>query len=138
MITASYEREFNVVVLDFKGNVDGTQATQVYSDVEKILPEEGKGFSLLADLTSIDTMEPEVEGEVKKTMGLLKTHGVREVLRVIDPDMEIGFNILSRRYYPDTVKVLNFRSREQAEAHRAALLDQNRVSGEELFHARED
>ncbi len=115
MIRASYAREYNVVVLDFKGNVDGAQAKQVYSDLEKILPE--KGFSLLADLTSIDTMEPEVEEEVKKAMGLFKTHGLREVIRVIDPDMEIGFNILSRRYYPKTVKVLNFRSREQAEAH---------------------
>jgi hypothetical protein len=88
MIRASHAGEYNVVVLDFKGNVDGAQATQVYSDLEKILPEKGKGFSLLADLTSIDTMEPEVEGEVKKAMGLLKTHGLREVLRVIDPAME--------------------------------------------------
>lgn len=117
MIKASYDGECNVLILDFKGNVDGAQAKQVYSDLEKILPEKGKGFSLLADLTSIETMEPEVEGEVKKAMGLFTTHGVSEVLRVVDPDMEIGFNILSRTYYPNTVKVLNFRSREQAEAH---------------------
>jgi uncharacterized protein (DUF302 family)/anti-anti-sigma regulatory factor len=117
MISASYQGEYNVVILDFKGNVDGAQAKQVYSDLEKILPANGEEFSLLADLTSIDTMDPEVEGEVKKAMGLLKRHNVSKVLRVIDPDMEIGFNILSRHYYPSTVKVLNFRSREQAEAH---------------------
>jgi peroxiredoxin/anti-anti-sigma regulatory factor len=118
MVKASYDSECNVVVIECGGNVDGAQAWQLYSDTEKILSKISSGFTLLVDLSSVETMEPEVEVEIKKAMGLFKTRGVSQVLRVLpDPDMDIGFNILSRSYYSDKVKALTFRTRSQAEAH---------------------
>ncbi len=118
MVKASYDGECNAVIIEFSGNVDGAQAWQLSSDIEKILSKRSEGFSLLADFSSVETMEPVVEVAIKKAMKLFKTRGVSQVLRVLpDPDMDIGFNLMSRSYYSDKVKPLTFRSRSQAEAH---------------------
>jgi peroxiredoxin/anti-anti-sigma regulatory factor len=127
MVKASYDDKWNAVILEFSGNVDGAQAWRLSSDLEKILSNRSKGFTLLADFSSVETMEPEVEVEVKKAMGLFKAHGVSQVLRVLpDPDMDIGFNLLSHSYYSAEVKALTFRSRSQAEAHLRGAPDSER------------
>lgn len=118
MIHVSYDREHKTIVIEFEGNIDGAQARQSSLDLERVVPERRTEFRLLADLTAVQTMELEVEDELKKAMGLFNAHGITEVLRVLpDPDMEVGFNIMSRTYYGKAVKVLTFRSREEAEAH---------------------
>jgi hypothetical protein len=43
---------------------------------------------------------------------------VTEIIRVIpDPNMDIGFNIMSASHYSKQIKVHTVRSRQEAEAH---------------------
>jgi anti-anti-sigma regulatory factor len=118
MVKANYDGERDILILEFKASVDRAQAEQLSLDIERILSTRAKGFTLLADFSSVDTMEPAVEGEIKKTMQLFKARGVKEILRVLpDPDMELGFNILSRCFYAPDTKTLTFRSRQEADAY---------------------
>jgi hypothetical protein len=117
MVKIAYDDKRNAVIIEVEGNVDATQGGQLSADLERILPKDGKGFSLLTDFTLVQTMEPEVEGELKKAMELINSRGVKDILRVLpDPDLDIGFGILTRCFYSDKVRCLIFRSRAQADA----------------------
>src|SRR5437773_3229947 len=118
MIKVSYNQEHNTVIIEFQGNIDATQAEQFFFDIEKVLPKHGKGFKLLTDFSSVDTMELEVQRAIKKAMEFFNARGVSEILRVIpDPAMEIGFNAMSASRYSKEVKVHTLRSRQEARAH---------------------
>jgi len=115
MVKVSYDDEHNTVIIEFEGNIDIAQAERFFSDIEKVLPKPGKGFKLLTDFSSVQTMELAVKDEIKKAMGLFNARGVTEILRVLpDPDMDIGLNIMSRSRYSQDVKILTLRSREEA------------------------
>lgn len=118
MIKVSYDGEHNTAIVEFQGNIDATQAEQFFLDVEKVLPKHAKGFKLLADFSSVETMELEVQRAIKKAMEFFNERGVTEILRVIpDPALEIGFNAMSASRYSKEVKVHTLRSRQEAQAH---------------------
>jgi hypothetical protein len=116
MINVDYDAEHHTVVLEFKGNVDAPQAEHALAELDRVL--RGKtGFRVLSDYSAVDVMEPEVEGEIKKTMEFLSARGATEVFRVLpDPDWDIGFNVMSREHYSKHVKIHTLRSRPEAEA----------------------
>jgi hypothetical protein len=117
MINVNYDAEHNAVVIEFRGNVDAAQAERALSDLDKVLPKGKGGFRLLSDFSAVDVMEPEVEGEIQKTMEFFSARGVSEVFRVLpDPDWDIGFNVMSRARYSKQVKIHTLRSRKEAEA----------------------
>jgi prephenate dehydratase len=63
-------------------------------------------------------MEFSVKGEIEKAMDLFNAQGVTEIIRVIpDPNMDIGFNLMSTSDYSKQVKVHTLRSRQAADAH---------------------
>jgi hypothetical protein len=68
MIKVSYDAEHNCLIIEFKENIDTTQTAQFFSDVEKALPNPGKGFKLLTDFTSVQNMELAVKKEIIKAM----------------------------------------------------------------------
>src|SRR3989442_10783694 len=118
MIKVSYNQEHNTVIIEFEGNIDGAQAEQFFFDIENVLPTHGKGFKLLTDFSSVDTMELEVQRAIKKAMEFFNEQGVTEILRVIpDPAMDIGFKVMSISRYSKEVKVHTLRSRQEAQAH---------------------
>jgi anti-anti-sigma regulatory factor len=117
MVNVSYDHEHNTVIVEFKGNIDAAQAEQFFSDIEQVLPRHGKGFKLLTDFSSVEAMDLAVQRGIKKAMELFNGRGVTEVLRVLpDPDMGIGFNIMSRFRYSKDIRIHTLRSREEAEA----------------------
>jgi len=117
MVKVSYDREHNTIIIEFEGDIDASQAENVFPDLEKILPKHGKGFKLLADFSSVQTMELKVKAAIEKAMGIFKAQGVTEIIRVIpDPALDISLNIMSRSHYSRDVKVLTLRSREEAQA----------------------
>lgn len=117
MVKVSYDREHNTVIIEFEGNIDASQAEKVFPDLEKILPKHGKGFKLLADFSSVQTMELKVKAAIEKAMEIFNAQGVTEIIRVTpDPALDIGLNIMSRSHYSRDVKVLTVRSREEARA----------------------
>lgn len=116
MIKVFYDGLRELVVIEFLGNVDAAQARQALDALERLVPDDGRRFKALADYTRVETMDVEVEAQVKKAMRLLDERGVSEVLRVLpDPDAEVGFDILSRFFYSRDVKFHTYRSRAAAD-----------------------
>jgi hypothetical protein len=117
MINLNYDAEHNAVIFEFKGNVDAPQAERALAELDKVLPRDKGGFRVLADYSAVEVMEPEVEGEIKKTMEFFSARGVTEVFRVLpDPDWDIGFSVMSREHYAKGVKIHTLRLRREAEA----------------------
>jgi anti-anti-sigma regulatory factor len=117
MIKVQYDAVDKAVVIDFQGVIDAAQARGSYAELERILPRDKTGFKLLIDLTGVDQMEPDVEDELKKAMDLANARGVREIFRVMpDPDLDIGFEIMSHAHLSPQVRVHVLRSRRRAEA----------------------
>jgi anti-anti-sigma regulatory factor len=115
MVNVSYDHEHNTVIVEFKGNIDAAQSEQFFSDIEQVLPKDGKGFKLLVDFSSVEAMDLAVQRGIKKAMELFNARGVTEVLRVLpDPDMDIGFNMMSMFRYSKDVRIHTLRSREAA------------------------
>jgi anti-anti-sigma regulatory factor len=117
MINIQYDAVDKTVVVDFKGRIDAAQAQDSYAELDRIVPRDQAGFKLLIDLTGVDEMEPEVENVMKKAMDLISARGVAEIFRVLpDPDMDIGFEIMSSAHYSPQVRVHTVRSRHRADA----------------------
>ena len=117
MTNVRYDDQLNTVILEFEGTVDAAQAERLFSDIEKVVPTPGKGFVLLVDFSLAETMEIAVKQQIEKAMELFSARGVTEILRVLpDPDMDIGFNIMSRSRYRTDARILTLRSREEAMA----------------------
>jgi hypothetical protein len=118
MIKVRYDRERNTVIVEFEGNVDAEQARQFFVDLEDIRPKPENGFKLLTDFSLVDAMEFSVKSEIEKAMDLFNAQGVTEIIRVIpDPNMDIGFNLMSASHYSKQIKVHTLRSRQEAEAY---------------------
>lgn len=117
MIKVDYDAEHNALIVVFEGNVDAAQAEWAFSDLERILPKGKRGFRLLSDYSAVEAMDPEVEGAVLKAMDFVNAHGVEEIVRVLpDPEMDLGFDILSRLHYSKSVRIHTVRSRAEAQA----------------------
>ena len=117
MVKVKYDRKRNTVIVEFEGNVDVGQAKQFFADLEKTRPEPEKDFKLLTDFSLVDAMEFNVKREIEKAMDLFNAQGVTEIIRVIpDPNMDIGFNLMSASHYSKQIKVHTLRSRQEAEA----------------------
>ena len=118
MIKVRYDRGRNTVIVEFEGNVDGEQAKHFFVDLGNIRPKPENGFKLLTDFSLVDAMEINVKGEIEKAMDLFNAQGVAEIIRVIpDPNMDIGFNLMSASHYSKQIKVHTLRSRQEAEAY---------------------
>ena len=118
MIKVRYDRERKTVIVEFEGNVDAEQARRFFVDLENIRPKSENGFKLLTDFSLVDAMEFSVKSEIEKAMDLFNAQGVTEIIRVIpDPNMDIGFNLMSASHYSKQIKVHTLRSRREAEVY---------------------
>jgi hypothetical protein len=116
MIKIDYDSGKNAVIIEVAGDVDAAQGERALQELEKLLPSIERGFKLLADFSAVETMEPDVEGVVIRGMDLVNANGVSEVIRVLpDPDLDLGFNMLSIFHYSRQVQFHNVRTREEAE-----------------------
>ena len=115
MIQINYDRRHNAVVIEFSGKVDTDQGEQYLPRIPEVIPKHGKGFALLVDLSSVESMDTKIQESITKAMDLFNAAGVTKVIRVIpDPDKGIGFNILSVFHYSKNVKILTLPSRAEA------------------------
>ena len=120
MFRISIDNTRNLLTITIDGHFDIAQAEQLYADAEKIVPTCVKGFYVLTDLSSLESMDVAVCPFLVKTMELCNSHGVSKVIRVIpDATKDIGFNIMSLFHYSPQVKIHTFRSLAEAEEHLA-------------------
>ncbi len=111
MINASYNSKHNAVVIEFTGTVTRAQVEKSVLDLEKIIPADGKGFTVVTDLSGLSKMELDVREAVSRSMDLLNAKGTQRVMRIVpDSSKDIGFNILSAFHYSKGVKILTLES----------------------------
>ncbi len=98
------------------GRVTAAGAVASLVQVEKMLLDMKPGFTVLTDLTKLESMEIECSTTIAKIMDLCRAKGVGTVVRVIpDPTKDIGLNILSIIHYRRGVRVITCETREEAE-----------------------
>jgi anti-anti-sigma regulatory factor len=100
MLLLSANKNKQLLVITFIGDVDVEQCAQGYKDVPDLISQLEPGFRILADLTPLTSMSVDCAAEITKVMDLCAEKGVKLIIRVIpDPAKDIGFNILSRFHY---------------------------------------
>jgi anti-anti-sigma regulatory factor len=84
-------------------------------DVMLLLADLPADFRMLADLSSLEFMDPACVEELGKIMDLLDQRGLKQVVRVIpDPAKDIGFKILEVFHYPHRPRTMNCKTMIEA------------------------
>jgi hypothetical protein len=77
-------------------------------EMEAALAEMPADFHLLADLSLLESMDPECTTELGRIMEMIAKHGVGLIVRVVpDASKDIGLNILTIFHYPRQPRVIN-------------------------------
>jgi hypothetical protein len=94
--------------------VDGVRACGV--EVDRLLPTLRRGFTVLTDLSALESMELDCVPHLTRIMDVSRAGGVATVVRVIpDPSKDIGLNILSIIHYRRDVRVITCETLAEAE-----------------------
>jgi anti-anti-sigma regulatory factor len=116
VINISYNQQQNTVFIEFVGKIDAAEGEQHFPNLPKVIPQHGKGFTLLVDLSLVESMDPKILKSITKAMDLMNASGVTKVIRVIPRlDQDIGLNIVSIFHYSKNVNVITVQSRKEAE-----------------------
>ena len=100
----------------FQGKVENASLQKELPEFTRLLSTLRPGFSLVTDLTSVESMALGCEQTIRVIMDLCRAQGVGTVVRIVpDPRKDIGFNILGRFHYGPHVTIITCETREQAE-----------------------
>jgi hypothetical protein len=108
----------NLIEVRYAGHVRPPEVVAVLGKVTTLLPTFRPGFTFLADLSALESMDVECGLPISQLMDLCNAAGIGTVVRIIpDPRKDIGLKILSIIHYRRGVRVLTFQ--DGAEARRA-------------------
>lgn len=106
----------NLVHISYVGHVTAAGVAACAKEVEKHLPAMRAGFTVVTDLSGLESMALDCVPHLTRIMDLSKAHGIGAVVRVIpDRDKDIGFNILSIIHYRRGVKIVTCETIAEAE-----------------------
>lgn len=106
----------NLVRIRYLGHMTAEKMGACVKEIERLLPAMQAGFTVLTDLSALESMELDCVPHLTRIMDLSKAHGIGTVVRVIpDRDKDIGFNILSIIHYRRGVKIITCDTLAEAE-----------------------
>ena len=106
----------NLIRILFHGKVTAAAMKDALTEMDEALRRVQPGFTVLTDLSDLETMKLDCVESLTRMMENFKTRGVVTVIRVIpDPAKDIGFNILSLTHYRRGVKVITCETLAEAE-----------------------
>lgn len=106
----------NLIEVRYRGRVTADEVREVHGKVLDLLPKMRKGFTFLADLSDLESMELDCMANITKIMDACNGAGIGTVVRIVpDPRKDIGLNILSIIHYSRGVRVLTCQSQAEAE-----------------------
>jgi anti-anti-sigma regulatory factor len=106
----------NLVRVRYLGHVTAAGLKVFVLRVEETLPGLRAGFTVLTDLSELESMDLDCVPYLTKIMDLCRANGVGTVVRVIpDPTKDIGFNILSLIHLRRGVKIVTCENLAEAE-----------------------
>jgi hypothetical protein len=107
----------NLIEIHYQGRVSVPDVRAVAGMVGDALLQARKGFTLLVDLTGLESMELDCAVEITRIMDACNAAGIGTVARIIpDRKKDIGLNILSIIHYRRGVHVLTFEDLVEAQS----------------------
>ena len=114
---AEVDTKGNVLRVQFWGVVTGARLQVESEPVAEMVKQLPPGFTVLVDLTDLESMDLDCLPWVTRLMDLYMAAKVGRVIRVIpDPHKDIGLNILSITHYRGRVPMKTCKTRVEAEA----------------------
>jgi anti-anti-sigma regulatory factor len=102
----SADGDANQLTICYTGSISASIAAACLEAVRFALPQLGREFKLLVDLTRLQSMDPSCVPVIGAIMDLCNAHGVSLVVRIIpDPTHDIGLQIMSLFHYRGDVQV---------------------------------
>jgi hypothetical protein len=101
MVLITSNKPQRLLCMHYVQRVTPTELASGRDELKAMLAELPPNFRLLADLSQVESMDPECMTELGRAMELIGQHGVGLIVRVIpDPSKDIGLNILAIFHYP--------------------------------------
>lgn len=106
----------NLLTINYFGHVTAAVMKAVTEQAGAILSKLRPGFTVLADLSGLESMELDCVPDLTGMMDRFRAKGVGTVVRIIpDPSKDIGFNILAIVHYRRGVHVVTCETAAEAE-----------------------
>ena len=111
MVLATSNKRQRLLCLNYVQRVVPAELASALQEVEALLVDLPADFRLLADLSQLESMEPECMTEIGRSMDMINKHGVGLIIRVIpDASKDIGLNILTAFHYSHPPRVITCQS----------------------------
>ncbi len=105
-----------LVRVRYFGHVTAAGMKACLAEVVRTLPAMRPGFTVLTDLSGLDSMDLDCVPFLTKIMDASRAQGVGTVVRIVpDPTKDIGFNILSLIHYRRGVQIVTCETPAEAE-----------------------
>jgi len=109
--------------MSYSQHVGVGDMTECLGTVRDLMAVLKQGFTLLTDLTGLESMDPACAHDVGAMMELFQANGLDMVIRVIpDPRKDIGFAIIARFHAHPLVRTLLFQNLADAIQSLAAAI----------------
>ena len=121
MFTWGIDQAKNLAQVAFAGHVTSAETTSRAQEIRGQPLTLQAGFTLLTDLSELESMDSACAADIKSIMDFLNRHGIARVVRIIpNPQKDIGFGIMSLFHYNRGVVIVTCATREEAERQLAA------------------
>jgi anti-anti-sigma regulatory factor len=115
-ILATFDAARNLVRLSFLGDIGVEESRRCEAAISDVIAASRPGFSLLTDLSQLNSMDAGCIPYIARLMDLARGRGIALVVRIIpDRSKDIGFSILSLFHYPQDVRVITCDSKAEAD-----------------------
>ncbi len=102
MFLASANKNKRLLCVTYIGRVLADDVRRGYDDVKLLLADLPPGFSLLTDLSQVESFDLDSAPEIGRLMEIIDQAKAGLIVRVIpDPDKDIGLSIMSVFHYPN-------------------------------------
>ena len=106
----------NLARIRYFGRITGCEMKSAVVKIESLLAELKPGFTVLTDLSDLESMDLDCVPHLTKIMDVSRAQGIGTVVRVVpDRDKDIGFNILSIIHYRRGVQIITCETLAEAE-----------------------
>ena len=123
MIISNVDASGRLLTMIYSQHVGVGDMTACLGTVRDLMAVLKQGFTLLTDLTGLESMDPACAHDVGAMMDLFQANGLDMVIRVIpDPSKDIGFAIIARFHAHPRVRTLLFENLADAIQSLAAAI----------------
>lgn len=107
MLLITSNKRQRLLSLTYSGQVSASELADAQAELKATIDELPPDVRVLADLSQLESMNPDCMIELGRAMDLLYQHGVALIVRVIpDPSKDIGLNILTIFHYPNHPRII--------------------------------